>query len=130
MRFNLDANEAHSPETARRRSARQGESYSDGESSKRRHRRRKKHDSKDSGGLMHDKYERPPSGTTNDEGEDSDGTVEMPARFDKHGNKIVETPDTLQTLLGTLASRFLGGDDDAGERDSRDGRSGRRRHRH
>lgn len=122
VRFNLDANEAHSPETARRRSTKQEDRYSDSETTKRRHRRRKsKRDSKNHGGdLMNDTYERPPSGATHDD--DSDRTVELPERFDKHGNKIAETPDTLQDLLGNLASRFLGGDDDS--------RSGRRRHRH
>ena len=128
VRFNPRV-EAHSPEETRR--SKPEDRYSDTEVAddrKRRHRRRKKRDSKHSSGdLMNDKYERPPSGShyaDDDDGYGSDGTIEMPRRFDKHGNKIGEGDDALQNLLGGLASRFFsgGGDDDS--------RGGRRRHRH
>lgn len=135
VRFNLDANEAHSPEAQRRRRSRNENRNRDendnGEASRRHHRLQKhKRDSKDPKGdeFMNDKYERPPSGSTyNEDEENSDGTIDMPARFDAKGNKIRETGDGLEGLIGTLASRFLGsggGDDEEG------GRSGRRRHRH
>ena len=135
MRFNLDANEAHSPEAQRRRRSRNADRDRDrdydGEDTKHRHHLRKhKRDSKDPKGdeLMNDNYERPPSGSThNEDEENSDGTIDMPARFDTKGNKIRETGDGLEGLIGTLASRFLGG---GGDDEDGPGRSGRRRHRH
>lgn len=137
VRFNLDANEAHSPEAVRRRSRRtstrddrERESWSDSETTKRKHRRRRKHSSHDDHGRGHSSNRDANAG---DE-EDSDGTVEMPARFDRHGNKIDETPDSLQALLGGLASKFFSGEEGSGGGGGgggeRDGRSGRRRHRH
>jgi hypothetical protein len=80
---------------------------------------------------MNDKYDRPPSSAASGSGgrrrdrdeEGSDGTVELPERFDEQGNRKPEGGAALEQLLGNLASRFLGGDDD-------EGRSGRRRSRH
>lgn len=130
VRFNLDANTAHSPETPKKRPEQR---FSDTETSgdkKKRHRRKKHRDrgerdrggeaSRDSPQLMNDKYERAPKD------DDSDDTEELPDRFDEHGNKKAESGDPLEHLLGNLASRFLGG----GGNDESDSRSGRRRHRH
>lgn len=130
VRFNLDANELHSPEAPKRRPE---ERFSDTETSgdqKRRHRRRKHRDgnkhrdrdrgegtSRDSPQLMHDKYERPPNDN------DSNATEELPDRFDEHGNRRPERSDPLEQLIGNLASRFLGSGED-------EERGGRRRHRH
>jgi hypothetical protein len=123
VRFNLDANELHSPEAAKRAPA--DERFSDTETSgdrKRRHRRRKHRDkgkeaARDSPQLMNDKYERAPNDN------DSDMTEELPARFDEHGNRKPERSDPLEQLIGNLASKFLGGSEE-------EERSGRRRHRH
>ena len=76
---------------------------------------------------MNDKYERPPTASTNDD--DSDETVEMPSRFDEHGNRKGEGGDPLQALIGGLASKLFAGDDH-GHGSDRESRSGRRRHRH
>ena len=125
----------HSPEAPRNK--RTEERYSDTETSgdqKRRHRRRKHRDRgseshRDSPQLMNDKYERPPQSTTTEE--ESDGTVELPHRFDERGNRKHDGGDALQELLGGLASKFLGGsEDDHGHGSDRESRSGRRRHRH
>lgn len=163
MRFNLDANEAHSPETSRKSKEK---SSGSGEESggERKSRRKKKHrdrdreressehrehrsdrdhrssrdlrDSRDghrdSPQLMHDKYERPPSSAARssnadrDRDDESEGTIELPERFDKNGNP--KGGDAIESLLGSLASKFLGGGgkDDEEEEDRRGGR--RRRH--
>ena len=132
VRFDLGANEMHSPEAAKKKAT--DERFSDSEVTgdrKRRHRRRKHRgeSSRDSPQLMNDKYERPPSGVHRDD--ESDGTVELPERFDENGNRKGESSDPLEQLIGNLASRFLGGggggEEQGGDRDSR---SGRRRHRH
>lgn len=147
VRFDLGANEAHSPEVARRKKSRsrdrdrprdREQQGSDSEGAERQHKhhhhgsgRRKKHrrhdHEEDGEELMHDQYDRPPSSATRgrrgDE-DDSDGTVEMPRRFDDNGNSK-EGGGGLEDLLGGLASKFLGGGDEGEE-----GRSGRRRHRH
>ena len=137
MRFDLDANTARSPETFKKSQPRSSESDpSDDRPRKHRSSKRSKHrehrdrdrgeDShhhRDSPQLMHDKYERPPSGVQRDD--ESEGTVELPDRFDEHGNRK-EGGDGFESLLGSLASKFLGGsggDDD-------EGRGGRSRHRH
>lgn len=145
VRFNLDANEAHSPEATRKRSNRdyfEKENLSDSETAKPEHRHRHRHRRHrthgQDGNESHDgrRHSEATHSNRNDEDEnDSDGTVEMPARFDRHGNKIAETPDSLQTLLGSLASKFLGGEEGGQGEERRgsgggDGRSGRRRHRH
>lgn len=77
---------------------------------------------------MNDKYDRPPSGAPRDD--ESDGTIELPERFDEHGNrKEGGHTDPLEAILGGLASKFLGGGGGGGG-DEEEGRSGRRRHRH
>ncbi|KAK5114533.1 hypothetical protein LTR62_002468 [Meristemomyces frigidus] len=132
VRFNLDANESISPETTRQSDESEAKS-------ERRHRHRKRRggissehhgagDARrgDNSSLMHDQYERQPES-------DSEGTVELPPRFDKQGNRKTEDPlaDGLSRLLGEgglgdILGRLTGGrgqDSDGG------GRSGRRRHR-
>lgn len=75
---------------------------------------------------MNDKYEHPPRSST-DEGGRSDGTEDLPERFDSKGNKKSEDP--LNDLISGLASRFLGGQQQGGGEEEDDGRRGRR-HRH
>ena len=118
----------HSPEASRKKGEeRHSDTETDGDR-KRRHRRRKHRDkegTRDSPQLMNDKYERPPSGAPRDD--DSDGTVDLPDRFDERGNRTQESGDPLEQLIGNLASRFMGGSEERGS--DRDSRSGRRRHR-
>ena len=130
VRFDLDANEAHSPEKARK--AAKEERHSDSETTgdrKRRHRRRKHHgEDRPSSTLMNDPYER---GARRDDDNNSEGTVELPERFDEHGNRKAGGGESnpLEQILGSLASRFMGGDEQE-HSSERDSRSGRRRHRH
>lgn len=73
---------------------------------------------------MNDKYDRPPrKSRRRDDDEESEGTVDLPPRFDEDGNRKPEANDALQQILGSLASKFLGGDEE-----ERGGRSSRRRH--
>ena len=132
VRFNLDANTARSisPETLRKQEEASTTSSETNEERKHR-RRRRNHDKtnderhRSSGG--HDNYERQP------QEEDSDGTVELPPRFDEQGNRKPDADpltDGLSRLLGggglgNLLGGLMGGDD----RDEDSGRSGRRRHR-
>jgi hypothetical protein len=133
VRFNLDANETHSPE-ARRSDERHTDTESSSDRKHRRNRKRREDGrSRDGGdghrshGLMHDKYEGEPES-------DSDGTIELPDRFDEHGNRKPERDPLAEGLnrilgdvgFGDILGRLAGGthDDDEG------GRSGRRRHRH
>lgn len=87
---------------------------------------------------MHDQYERPPRGRRDRnaaEDDDSDGTIELPPRFDEHGNRKETDPlaDRINELLGgaglgNLLGRVMGSG--GGSEDGDDGgRSGRRRHR-
>ena len=130
VRWNLAANESISPEESRKENEeRTDESESTGE---RKHRRRHRRDEerlrggeghRDSPGLMHDKYE-----------SDSEGTVELPQRFDEHGNKKTDgdpLADGINKLLGgsglaDLLGRLGGG----GQDDDDTSRGSRRRHRH
>ncbi|KAK3718066.1 hypothetical protein LTR37_005492, partial [Vermiconidia calcicola] len=149
VRFDLGANEMHSPESSRKKAATTEERVSDPETNgdrKRRHRHSKrKHRDRDrdrdregdresSLGLVRDKYDRPPSGSGADNDRNSDGTVDLPERFDEHGNRKQEGAgggDALEQILGGLASRFLGGGGGGGGDDDRGSdRSARRRHRH
>lgn len=152
VRFDLGANEAHSPEAPKKSTRQDDETdggdrhrrhrHSDKRSSRHQHRERSRSRDRDrdrdSTSLMNDKYERPPSSAAgpsgsgksrrrdrDDDEEESEGTVDLPERFDEHGNPKAESGDALQQLLGNLASRFLGGDGEEEE-----GRSGRRRSRH
>lgn len=132
MRFNLDNNTAHSPDESRStRDERRSDSET-AEDQKHRRRRRKHKDRenerghRDSPSLMHDKYEHAP------EGEESDGTIELPPRFDEQGNHKEADPlaEKINDLLGgagfgNILGRVLGGSDN----DDDGGRSGRRRHR-
>jgi hypothetical protein len=136
VRFDLGANEAHSPETPRKAQERFSDSETSGDRKRRhkhskrssRHHRERSRDresrhSTDSPQLMNDKYERPPrSRRHRDDDEGSEGTIELPERFDEQGNRKAEGGDPLEQLLGGLASKFLGGGDD----DDRSSRRGRR----
>lgn len=81
---------------------------------------------------MHDRYDNSP-----DE-EDSEGTIDLPARFDEHGNRKADDPlsEKINDLLSgkglagglfrNLTGSLLNPDHD---QDDNDGRTGRRRHR-
>lgn len=131
MRFDLGSNTLHSPEAPRKaKEDRHSDSEASGDKKHRRRQRRKRRDGseerhRDSPQLMHDKYEHSP------EEEDSEGTVELPARFDEQGNRTDGDPlaEKINDLLGgagfgNILGRVLGG-----ENDDDGGRSGRRRHR-
>lgn len=145
VRFDLASNTEHSPEQQRK--AKEAQRSSDSEATgDGQHRRRRKRRS-DRGGdeekarpssqLMNDKYERGPAES------DSDGTVELPSRFDEHGNRVDgggdQLTNTITQLLGNAGIANLlgslgggGRDRDGGggrDRDDDGGRSGRRRHR-
>lgn len=171
MRFDLESNVAHSPDSSRRKDdAKRGdpaerERHSDTETSDdRKHRRRHRNKGKerargeddadrdrdrrhrsdredrkrDSTGLMHDKYDREPNV------DDTGSVIELPDRFDKHGNPKPEDPLTAKIndllsgrggggdIFKTLAEGFLGGggaggSDTHGGADEEEGRRRRRR---
>lgn len=75
---------------------------------------------------MNDKYEREPAE------DDSDGTVELPPRFDEDGNRVSEDhlTSTINNLLGQAGfTSFLNNLGGGSRHDDDEGRSGRRRHR-
>ena len=93
---------------------------------------------------MHDKYDDAPS--SDEEEKSSDGTVDLPARFDEHGNR--KSDDALsdkihdmlagrgvagkffQSLTGGLTGGGNGSDGGGDDHDdNNDGRTGRRRSR-
>ncbi|TKA78877.1 hypothetical protein B0A55_03806 [Friedmanniomyces simplex] len=134
VRFNLDANEAISPEASRKgNDERHTDSESKNDDRKHHRRRRRGEDERGRGGDGH----RDSPGSTRDKYEresESDGTVELPERFDEQGNKKPDgdpLADGITKLLGgagfaDLLGRLGGG----GGQDEDSGRSGRRRHRH
>lgn len=138
VRFDLGANEAISPEQPKKKEERYSDSETNGDR-KRRHKKKKHRDRddrhreegghRDSPQLMNDKYERPPTASTQRD-DDSDGTIEMPERFDEHGNRKNEHGDPWSELIGGLASKFLGGEEQGHGGSDSGSRSGRRRHRH
>ncbi|KAK0922282.1 hypothetical protein LTR91_004956 [Friedmanniomyces endolithicus] len=135
VRFNLDANQAISPEASRKgvNDERQTDSESKGEDRHRRRRRRGEGE-RGRGGDGH----RDPPGSTRDtryeRENDSDNTVELPERFDEQGNRKAEgdpLADGITKFLGgagfaDLLGRLGGG---GGGEEEDTGRSGRRRHR-
>ncbi|KAK1810077.1 hypothetical protein LTR12_015556 [Friedmanniomyces endolithicus] len=135
VRFNLDANQAISPEASRKgiNDERHTDSESNGDD--RHHRRRRRGgDERGRGGDGH----RDSPGSTRDpryeRENDSDNTVELPERFDEQGNRKPDgdpLADGITKFLGgtgfaDLLGR-LGGGGGGDEEDT--GRSGRRRHR-
>ncbi|KAI7209978.1 hypothetical protein KC333_g8471 [Hortaea werneckii] len=152
VRFNLDNNTEHSPETRRKNHNRdmQKEGYQDGSGTGRtkqkRSRRRERDDHHESDGETNERSRRKPSSSSksrkdrhereerDDDVSSSDGTVELPPRFDKHGDRLNDDDDplanTLHKFLGqagfTDFLNHLGGGND--ENDDR--RAGRHRHRH
>ncbi|KAK5137149.1 hypothetical protein LTR08_000654 [Meristemomyces frigidus] len=134
VRFDLASNTEHFDETQRKvKEEVEEERQSEGgeANGERKHRRRKKnHGARPSSQLMNDKYDREPRES------DSDGTVDLPSRFDEHGNRADEGGDqltsTINNLLGQAGfTNFLNslGGGGAGADNEDDGRSGRRRHR-
>ncbi|RMX88881.1 hypothetical protein D0868_14744 [Hortaea werneckii] len=152
VRFNLDNNTEHSPETRRKTHNRvmQKEGYQDSSGTsrtkKKRSRRRERDDHYESDGETNERSRRRPSSSSkskkdkhereerDDDVPSSDGTVDLPPRFDKHGDRLHDDDDplanTLHKFLGqagfTDFLNHLGGGND--ENDDR--RGGRHRHRH
>jgi len=133
VRFDLDANTMHSPDSRRKtREERHSDSETSGDRKHRRHRRKQGDRARDNDGqrdspqLMHDNYERDPE-------EESDGTIELPERFDEHGNRKADDDPLalgINRILGdaglaSILERLTGG----GGHGDDSGRSGRRRHR-
>jgi len=138
VRFDLEQNVEHSPEARRSKGKervvedRHGGGDDGNDRGHRHHRPGDEYGGSDRGRhrpssqLMNDKYDREPKDS------DSEGTVELPARFDERGNRMPEGADPLaQAINGLLGSSALA-DFFAGRsrRDDDDGRSGRHRHRH
>lgn len=105
VRFDLDSNVEHPHEMRERRAgSRDRRSYSDSEDTvmpsrhdTRTRRRRRERDPASQ--LFNDKYDRSPHDS------DSDGTVELPRRFDEHGNRKPDsTADELAERLQDLFS--------------------------
>ncbi|KYG48832.1 hypothetical protein M433DRAFT_21887 [Acidomyces richmondensis BFW] len=137
VRFDLDQNVEHSPESRRGKGKERAVEEQHGgddngnERGPRHHRREDEHSSNDRGRrrpssqLMNDKYEREPNDS------DSEGTVELPARFDERGNRMPEGDNPLvQAINGLLGSSALADLLGGLSHHDDDGRSGRRRHRH
>lgn len=137
VRFDLGSNTAHSPDASRRKDdAKRGDSetdrHSDTETSDdRKHRRRKRKGKERERGGQQASRDRSPS-------QDSDGTIELPARFDEQGNRRHEDPlaQKINDLIngqggaGGLFKALLGGNDASGGGGGDDeGKSSRRRSR-
>ncbi|KAK1050734.1 hypothetical protein LTR74_016958 [Friedmanniomyces endolithicus] len=135
VRFNLDANQAISPEASRKGINDERHTDSESKGDDRHHRRRRRGgDERGRGGDGH----RDSPGSTRDpryeRENDSDNTVELPERFDEQGNRKPDgdpLADGITRFLGgtgfaDLLGR-LGGGGGGDEEDT--GRSGRRRHR-
>ncbi|KAK3672152.1 hypothetical protein LTR78_007905 [Recurvomyces mirabilis] len=135
VRFNLDANELHSPETTRRSDERTTTTDSETKG-ERRHRRRQRPEGggerdgdegrRGPSNLMHDQYDRLPES-------DSESTIDLPKRFDEQGNRKSNGDpfaDGLNKFLGNAGLGELLGRLTGGGQDTDEGRSGRRRHRH
>lgn len=133
VRFDLGSNTAHSPDASRRKDdAKRGDPdndrHSEPETSDNRKHRRRKRKGKDREREHQTSRDRSPS-------ENSDGTIELPARFDEQGNRKHEDPlaQKINELIngqggaGGLFKTLLGGGKDAGGDD--EGRSSRRRSR-
>ncbi|KAI7267512.1 hypothetical protein KC345_g7920 [Hortaea werneckii] len=154
VRFNLDNNTEHTPEIRRKNhinEKQKEEEHEDssrtGRTKKKRSRRREQDDNYESDGETNERSRRRPSSSSKsrrdkyeseepDDSESSDGTVELPPRFDKHGDRLHDDDplaSTLHKFLGqagfTDFLNHLGGGND--ENDDRRGRSeGGARHRH
>jgi hypothetical protein len=144
VQFDLDSNVEFPHDDQRRAGSRDRRSYSDSEetimsqqrSSKRKSRRRGRRDRDPASQLFNDKYDRTPSGY------DSDGTTDLPPRFDRDGNRKPESTgnelaDRIQDLLagrgsaGKLFKGLAGGllegaAGGGGDRESRRGSKSRR----
>ncbi|KAK1025399.1 hypothetical protein LTR33_017749 [Friedmanniomyces endolithicus] len=135
VRFNLDANQAISPEASRKGINDERQIDSESKSDDRHHRRRRRGgDERGRGGDGHRDSPGSTRDTRYDRETDSDNTVELPERFDEQGNRKPDgdpLADGITKFLGgagfaDLLGR-LGGGGGGDEEDT--GRSGRRRHR-
>lgn len=151
VRFNLDNNTEHSPETRRKNHTRDNQKHGHENSSetsrtkKKRSRRHERDDHYESDGETNERSRRKPSSSSksrkdnnerekpDDDESSSDGTVELPPRFDKHGDRLNDD-DPLATTLNKFLGQagftdflsHLGG----GNNENDDRRGGRHRHRH
>ncbi|RMY66343.1 hypothetical protein D0863_08511 [Hortaea werneckii] len=158
VRFNLDNNTEHSPETRRKNHMKDKQKEEEREDSngsartkKKRSRRRDRDDQYESGGETNERSRRRPSSSSKskkdkyereepEDGDSSDGTVELPPRFDKHGDRLHDDDDdplanTLHKFLGRAGftdflSHLGGGDDENDDRRGRGEGGVRHRHRH
>ncbi|KAI7199137.1 hypothetical protein KC352_g20084, partial [Hortaea werneckii] len=157
VRFNLDNNTEHSPKTRRKnhmKDKQKEEEYEDssgsGRTKKKRSRRRERDSNYESDGETHERSRRRPSSSSKskkdkyerkepDDSYSSDGTVELPPRFDKHGDRLHDDDDplanTLHKFLGQAGftdflSHLGGGNDENDDRRGRGGGGARHRHRH
>ncbi|RMX80750.1 hypothetical protein D0869_07316 [Hortaea werneckii] len=156
VRFNLDNNTEHSPETRNRNHTRNmpKEEYQDSSETsrnkKKRSRRRERDDHYESDGETNERGRRRPSSSSksrkdkhereerDDDESSSDGTVELPPRFDKHGDRLNDDDplaNTLNKFLGQAGfTDFLnhlgGGNNENDDRRGRGEGGGRHRHRH
>ncbi|KAK0829138.1 hypothetical protein LTR03_016350 [Friedmanniomyces endolithicus] len=135
VRFNLDANQAISPEASRKGINDERQIDSESKSDDRHHRRRRRGgDERGRGGDGHRDSPGSTRDTRYDRETDSDNTVELPERFDEQGNRKPDgdpLADGITKFLGgagfaDLLGR-LGGGGGGDEEDT--GRSGMRRHR-
>lgn len=138
VRFDLGSNTAHSPDASRRKDdAKRGPDYdrhSDTETSDDRKHRRRKRKGKERD-RDRDGRHQTTSARDRSPSEDSDGTIELPDRFDEQGNRKHEDPlaQKINELIngqggaGGLFKALLGGGNDGGSGD--EGRSSRRRSR-
>ncbi|KAI6816870.1 hypothetical protein KC340_g14938 [Hortaea werneckii] len=156
VRFNLDNNTEHSPETRRKNhnSDMQKEGYQDSSGTRRtkkkRSRRRERDDHYETDGETNERSRRRPSSSSkskkdkhereerDDDVSSSDGTVELPPRFDIHGDRLHDDDplaNTLNKFLGQAGfADFLnhlgGGNDENDDRRGRGEGGARHRHRH
>jgi len=147
VRFDLESNTAHFPDASRRKDDAKrddpgNDRHSDTETSDDRKHRRKKRKGKDQERERddpHQQRDRQQASRDRSPSEESDGTIDLPARFDEQGNRKHEDPlaQKINELIngqggagGIFKALLGGGGQDAGGGGGTDeGRSSRRRSR-
>lgn len=127
VKFDLGSNTAHSPDASRRKDdAKRGDPdtdrHSDSETSDDRKHRRRKRKGKERVRDTHHYRNDQRAPRDHSPSEDSDGTIELPDRFDEQGNRKHEDPlaQKINELIngqggaGGLFKALLGGGNDAG----------------
>lgn len=145
VRFDLESNTAHFPDASRRKDDAKrddpgADRHSDTETSDdRKHRRRKRKGKERNRDDPQQKRDRQQASRDRSPSEDSDGTIDLPARFDDQGNRKHEDPlaQKINDLIngqggaGGIFKALLGGGSDTGGGGGGEdeGRSSRRRSR-